>query len=119
MVMYMTGNKAIAVGAQALGESISGAIALYAAGVIGTFVVSEIEKAINSKLGKNTNQLSLADRIRYATGTDEQKAYGKYVFEQERLNKKSLSYNDWLKKMKNGAKNSTGDTGIKLLARCV
>ena len=105
----MTGNKAIAVGAQALGEAISGAIALYAAGTIGVFVVSEIEKAINSKLGNNKNQLSLADRIRYATGTDEQKAYGRYVIEQEGLNKKSLSYNDWLKQMKNGAKNSTGD----------
>lgn len=105
----MTGNKAIAVGAQALGEAISGSIALYAAGVIGTFVVSELETAINSKLGKNTNQLSLSDRIRYATGTDEQKEYGKYVFQQERLNKKSISYNDWLKQMKNNAKNSTGD----------
>lgn len=97
------------------GKSLGAAIGLEIAAVAGTFLVSELEAKLNDLLGKNTSQLSLRERIKYATGSDEEKAYGQYVYEQEKINKKAMTYAEWQKQINKGKEKSKDKTGDKVI----
>ena len=104
LLISISTNGTATGGAKILGTSIGSAIATEAAMILAAGIGSEIETAIAKATGNNSVQLSIAKRIMYSMGTEEEKQYVKYVMQMEKMQTKALSFDEWKKSISKNKK---------------
>ena len=104
LLISISTNGTATGGAKILGASIGSAIATEAAMILAAGIGSEIETAIAKATGNNSIQLSIAKRIMYSMGTEEEKQYVKYVMQMEKMQTKALSFDEWKKSISKNKK---------------
>ena len=91
-----------------LGTSLGSSLVTYAGLMIAANLGSELQVSIAKALGDNKVQQSIWDMVSaYVSGNKEKIDYSKYVFEQEKLNRKALSFDDWKKSNSSNKKNTS------------